>query len=161
MTTSEAQGLRLAYYRVVAGLTCGELAERAGVTAGTLRGWERGRYEIKCSVLPSMCNALDVTANEILMPDTFDPAEKMSAIVRTCTRARQDDAFCAALTRELYTTRQKRGLTRVQLAERAHMAPSDISRYEKNGYTLRPLALLRLYAALDMHYDPVKGEWAS
>lgn len=161
MTTTEAQGYRLTYYRVAANVSRLDLAAQTGITPNTLRCWERGDTTIKCSVLPDLCTALGVTPNDIVAPKLFDPAERMRMVAETSRLARKDDAACAELTRWLTFVRQRRGLTREVLAQRAQACPSDITAYERQGYKVRPDTLLRLYAALDIHFDPREGRWVA
>lgn len=161
MTTAEAQGYRLTYYRVAANLTQLDLYDMVGVTPSTLRSWERGATTIKCSVLPDLCAALGVTPNDIIAPTRFDPAERMCAVTQTSQAARKDDAARAELTGWLTFVRKRRGLTCEALAKLAHTCPSDINKYERLGYNVRPETLLRLYAALDIHFDPIEGEWVA
>lgn len=161
MTTAEAQGYRLMYYRVAANLTQLDLYDMVGVTPVTMRSWERGVTTIKCSVLPDLCTALGVTPNDIIAPTRFDPAERMCSVVQTSLTARKDDAARAELTGWLTFVRKRRGLTCEALAKLAHTCPSDINKYERQGYNVRPETLLRLYTALDIHFDPIEGEWVA
>ena len=98
MTTTEAQGYRLTYYRVAANVSRLDLAAQTGITPNTLRCWERGDTTIKCSVLPDLCTALGVTPNDLVAPKLFDPAERMRMVAETSRLARKDDAACAELT---------------------------------------------------------------
>jgi transcriptional regulator with XRE-family HTH domain len=62
----ESFGVRLAVLRKAAGFSQPQLAEAAGVSVGTLRGWEQGRREPLASAVCALARALGVTADELL-----------------------------------------------------------------------------------------------
>jgi transcriptional regulator with XRE-family HTH domain len=63
---SRAMGDRLRELREKAGLSQAEVAERAGVPLGTLRGWEYGRREPLLSAAGQLAVALGVEVGELL-----------------------------------------------------------------------------------------------
>jgi transcriptional regulator with XRE-family HTH domain len=71
-------GERLKQLRERVGLTQEQLAERAGVPIGTLRGWEYGRREPLLSAAGELAAALGVEVGELLKP-VEQPAEPPSA----------------------------------------------------------------------------------
>lgn len=160
MTITEAQGLRLMFYRAASLMSREQLCRNVGISPGTLRSWEYGRTSIRCSVLPDLCKEIGVEPNDIITPQ-LDAAPKMRALVRTCDEVKQDDIALAALTNWLIELRKEHNMSRDKLAKRAGICPSDISHYEQDGYTVRPETLLRLYIVLDVHYNYIRGEWVA
>lgn len=160
MTASEAQGLRLMFYRIASLMSREQLCRNVGISPGTLWSWEYGRTSIKCSVLPDLCKEIGVEPNDIITPQ-FDAAPKMRALIRTCDEVKQNDMALTALTNWLVELRKEHNMSRDELAKRAGICPYDISHYEQDGYTVKPETLLRLYIVLDVRYNYIKEEWVA
>lgn len=78
-------------YRKEAGLTQEELAERVGLTPGTISKIERGTMAVMVATLYNMAQALHVTCDALLYPQTA--ATSIRSI--SCLLARSSPEFAA------------------------------------------------------------------
>ncbi|WP_295787765.1 helix-turn-helix domain-containing protein [uncultured Veillonella sp.] len=67
-------GAKIAYCRSVRGLTQSELAERIGISSGTLSRIERGQYwqSLSVDLLLDIAEALQVEVSAFLHPNELD-----------------------------------------------------------------------------------------
>lgn len=63
--------MTLAAARVNRGLTQAELAEKIGVSRQAIFDWENGKRNIRPVNLFAICSALNVTEDDILLPQTI------------------------------------------------------------------------------------------
>lgn len=63
--------ISLAAARVNRNLTQAELAEKIGVSRQAIFDWENGKRAIRPVNLYAICKALDVTVDDILLPETI------------------------------------------------------------------------------------------
>jgi transcriptional regulator with XRE-family HTH domain len=68
-------GARLRELRRQAGLTQQQLARAAGVTTGAVRRWERARRTMLSSSAVKLCDALGVTAGQLIGTEPLPPAK--------------------------------------------------------------------------------------
>lgn len=59
-------GERLKKYRIAAGLKQNQLANKLGIDATVLSNWERGKNRFDVDYIPAICDALNITANDLL-----------------------------------------------------------------------------------------------
>ena len=77
----EAFGARLQRLRVRAGLNQAEVAERMGVSAPSISGWEKGRARPKHGRMPALAEILGVSASDLL--GDHEPGELHDLIDRS------------------------------------------------------------------------------
>ena len=63
--------MSLAAARVNRGLTQAELAEKIGVSRQAILDWENGKRTIRPINLYALCSALEVTEDDILLPQVI------------------------------------------------------------------------------------------
>lgn len=84
MTTTNERKLKeniqknLAFYRKKKGLNQKELADRLGIGATTVSGWERGAYTPDIDTLFAICRLLGVTLNDMFGIDEFSDANALT-----------------------------------------------------------------------------------
>lgn len=69
-TASETMGQRLARLRRERGWTQVELAERTGIVQTVLSDYERGKLRLNADMIVRFAQALEVTTDELLQPET-------------------------------------------------------------------------------------------
>ena len=98
-------GARIRKYRLAAGWTQESLAERAGVEPSNLSHIERGATKLSLPTLISLCNALGVTADEVLCGSLIKSGHiavrEIDALLADCS-----DRELHALAEMLRTTKQ-------------------------------------------------------
>jgi transcriptional regulator with XRE-family HTH domain len=60
-------GRRIAFFREEADLTRAELAEQLGITEDEVEAWETAKGVIYASDIVSLCHALDIEPNDLLL----------------------------------------------------------------------------------------------
>lgn len=84
MTTTNERKLKeniqknLAFYRKKKGYNQKELADRLGIGATTVSGWERGAYTPDIDTLFVICRLLGVTLNDMFGIDEFSDANALT-----------------------------------------------------------------------------------
>lgn len=84
MTTTNERKLKeniqknIAFYRKKAGMNQKELADRLGIGATTISGWERGAYTPDIDTLFVICRLLGVTLNDMFGIDEFSDASTLT-----------------------------------------------------------------------------------
>lgn len=84
MTTTNERKLKeniqknLAFYRKKAGLNQKELADRLGIGATTVSGWERGAYTPDIDTLFVICRLLGITLNDMFGIDEFSDVNALT-----------------------------------------------------------------------------------
>lgn len=86
MTTTNERKLKdniqknIAFYRKKKKINQKELADRLGVAATTVSGWERGAYTPDIDTLFSICRLLDVTLQEMFGVDELTDTNAIAAV---------------------------------------------------------------------------------
>lgn len=84
MTTTNERKLKeniqknLAFYRKKKGYNQKELADRLGIGATTVSGWERGAYTPDIDTLFVICRLLGITLNDMFGIDEFSDANALT-----------------------------------------------------------------------------------
>lgn len=86
MTTTNERKLKdniqknIAFYRKKKKMNQKDLADRLGVAATTVSGWERGAYTPDIDTLFSICRLLDVTLQEMFGVDELTDTNAVAAV---------------------------------------------------------------------------------
>jgi transcriptional regulator with XRE-family HTH domain len=118
-------------------LTREQLAERAGVTPRTVRAWELGEKTPRDHDLVGLAAALDVAVDAL-----------------AAALPRQDPAL-TPLGRLIRTQQRRLGLSRDEVAGRAGLDVTTISRWVHGRHEPEPTKLQQLAAALELDVDTV------
>lgn len=84
MTTTNERKLKeniqknIAFYRKKAGMNQKDLADRLGIGATTVSGWERGAYTPDIDTLFTICRLLGVTLNDMFGIDELSDANALT-----------------------------------------------------------------------------------
>lgn len=144
-----AFGHRLRVWRMTAGLTQTQLAVRVGMLPPVISLIESGQREPVWSLVLTLADALGVS--------TEDFREKPGATVLP-----QPQKTPATFAEMLTAKRVAAGLSQSEVARRAGVTPTAISRYERGRHKPTPAVVRRLAAALGCSADdfrelPVKA----
>lgn len=134
--------------RMALGLTRAALAAAVGVSPRTLGAWERGEKVPRAGHLRRLAERLGVAPAELLaaVAAGAGPAPEAGAV-----REPAPTRLGALIERE----RRARGLTREELAARADLAPSTLTRWATGRHRPIPAKLRRLAAVLDLDPEEV------
>ncbi len=89
-------GNKLLTFRKKNGLTQSEVAEKAGLSDRTYADIERGTVNMRIETVLKICDALNITPNEILTVDDEDSVVLEEEIIKRlslCTRSEKETAL--------------------------------------------------------------------
>lgn len=87
-------GNKLFSFRKKSGLTQAELAETSGISDRTYADIERGTVNMKLETLLQICNALQITPDEILTDsETLRHGDELFEMLQNCTSHERETAF--------------------------------------------------------------------
>jgi transcriptional regulator with XRE-family HTH domain len=136
-------------WRARRGLSLSRLAARAGLSKGTLSGWERGLHQPRLVELEAVLTALDVPLPERPTALALIDAPRARQALATVLVSPELDALAQPVPGHLLLAlRRRRGLTLQEVARELGCNPGVISRWERSLSAPSAERLTRLFDLL-------------